>query len=118
MNKYIEFIEYNMKTFKYSYFYLQCNDNMNELEQLNSMLIRAKYDAICGAHSEFIPMNMKYIIDEYTLQYHFNKENITICNGKFNLPSIIYSDNNTLGDILNCKFYNGGITKFFTSFNI
>ena len=113
MNKYIEFIEYNMKIFKYSYSYLQYNDNMNELEQLNSMLIRAKYDTIYGAHSEFIPINMKYIVDEYTLQYHFNKENITICRGKLNLPSIVYSDNNTLGELLNYKFYNGGIKNYF-----
>jgi hypothetical protein len=113
MKKYIEFVEYNMKTFKYSYYYLQYNDNEHTIEQLNSMLIRAKYDTICGTHSEFIPINMKYIVDEYTLQYHFNKNNITICNGKFNLPTIIYSDNNALGDILNCKFYDGGITNFF-----
>ena len=31
MNKYIEFIEYNMKTFKYSYSYLQSNGNMTEI---------------------------------------------------------------------------------------
>ena len=67
MNNYIEFIEYNQKTFKYSYFYLQCNDNMSELEKINNMLIYAKYDTICGAHSEFLPIDMTYIIDENTL---------------------------------------------------
>jgi hypothetical protein len=85
---------------------------MNELEQLNSMLIRAKYDTICGAYSEFLPMDMTYIIAEDTIPHHSNS---TICKGKLILPKIVYSDNNTLGDILNCKFYNGAIKNYFTN---
>lgn len=115
MNKYIEFIEYNQKTFKYTYFYLQYNDNENELEQLNNILIRAKYDTICGTHSEFIPMNMNYIINEDILYNNFNMSNLTICTGKLTLPHIIYSDNNMIGNLLNKYFYDGKIGKYFLS---
>jgi hypothetical protein len=113
MSKYIVFTEYSQKTFKYNYFYLQYNDNENAIEQLNSMLIRAKYDTICGAYSEFVPIDIKYIIDKETLYSNFNKTNATVCNGKFILPTLTYSDNNTLGDLLNCYFYDGKIKTYF-----
>ena len=59
MSKYIVFTEYNQKTFKYSYYYLQYNNNESAIELLNSMLIRAKYYIICEAHSEFHPIDIK-----------------------------------------------------------
>ena len=113
MSKYIVFTEYNQKTFKYNNYYLQYNSNENTIDLLNSMLIRAKYDTICGEHSEFYPIDIKYIVDEYVLQYHFNKENIIIFKGRLVLPSIIYSDNNMLGEMLNTHFYDGKIKNFF-----
>jgi len=91
----------------------QYNDNIKELEKLNDMLVRAKYDIICGAHSEFLPIDMTYIIDQYTLYDHFNTTNATVCTGKFILPTIVYSDNNMLGDLLNCHFYDGKIKTYF-----
>ena len=86
----------------------QYSGNEKAIEQLNSMLIRAQYNTICGAHSEFVPINVKYIID-----YHHNKDKFIICKGELILPKIIYSDNNTLGELLNTYFYDGKICKYF-----
>ena len=105
-NKYIIFTEYSMKKFKYNYYYIQYNDNELELEILNNMIKNATYNSICGAYSEFKPIDFNYII---------NGEDIsTKIDGKFIMPIIKYDDNDMLGDLLNCCFYNGGIKKYFT----
>ena len=104
-NKYVIFTEYSMKKFKYNYYYIQYNDNELELEKLNNMIKIATYNSICGAYSEFKPIDFNYII---------NEEDITTkLDGKFTMPIIKYDDNDTIGDLLNCYFYNGGIKKYF-----
>lgn len=91
----------------------QYSGNEKAIEQLNSMLIRAQYNTICGTHSEFVPINVKSIIEGYILYYHHNKDQFIICNGELILPKIIYSDNNTLGELLNTYFYDGKICTYF-----
>ena len=114
-NKYIIFTEYSMKTFVKSYYYLQYNENEDMLNKLNKVLNNNKHVNICGAYSEFIPMDMHYIIAENTLLNNFNKNRLDgyICNGKFILPNILDNEDNHNCDVLNDLFYNGNIKKYF-----
>ena len=106
---YIIFTENNMKNFRKTFYYLQCDNNMKAYEDLRKLLEFAKYDSICGAFSEFY-LNTTDIIETPINEYK-------ICKGQFILPQFnncAYDDSNMIGDLLNCYFYNGNIIKYFS----